>query len=61
MQQIGCWVQKAWTAMRNKEEGQALAEYGLVLVLVVIAAVVAVTYFRTELTSVFQRMGDALR
>jgi len=45
----------------RRQEGQALAEYGLLIVLIVLGLVVAVTFFRDQLVSVFQRMGNALR
>lgn len=38
-----------------------MAEYGLLLVLIVIGAIVGVVYFRDQLVAVFQRMANALR
>lgn len=47
-------------AFIRRSDGQAMAEYGLLLVLIVIGAVVGVIYFRDQLVAVFQRMASAL-
>ena len=44
----------------NNEEGQDLAEYGLVLLLVAIAAVVAVTAFGQQIAAVFTNITGQL-
>jgi len=54
------WLHHFLTPLR-RTEGQAMAEYGLLLVLIVIGAIVGVVYFRDQLVAVFQRMANALR
>ncbi len=54
------WLSTGLAPLR-RSEGQAMAEYGLLLVLIVIGVIVGVVYFRDQLVAVFQRMANALR
>ena len=42
------------------EEGQGMAEYGLILALVAVAAIIALTAIGTNLTPLFQSVADKL-
>jgi len=44
----------------NSEEGQSMAEYALILVLVSVAAIIVLTTLGGQITSVFQQITDAL-
>ncbi len=48
------------TALLNSEEGQGMAEYGLIIALVALAVVVALTALGGNLTSLFTRISGAL-
>ena len=52
-------VKKARLILRGNE-GQGLAEYALILVLISIAAIVIMTTMGTTITGVFQQVIDAL-
>ena len=41
-----------------REEGQGLVEYGLILILVAVAIVVALTLFGSELQELFSQVAD---
>jgi pilus assembly protein Flp/PilA len=44
----------------EREDGQAMVEYGLILALVSIAAIVVLGFIGTDVTAVFQSVDDAL-
>ena len=50
----------AYVAGLQKEEGQGLAEYALIIVLVSIAVVAALTAVGTEITDVFTTIQEKL-
>ena len=41
-----------------REEGQGLVEYGLILILVAVAIVVALSLFGTELQGLYSQVAD---
>ena len=53
-----------WHELRNRlsdEEGQTLAEYGLIMaVIAVVVITTAVLFFRDEIVAVFNRATDCL-
>lgn len=48
-----CWL-------KSREEGQTLAEYALILVLISIAAIIIMGTLGTEISNVFQDVVNAL-
>ena len=57
-------VLTGWQELRNRlsdEEGQTLAEYGLIMaVIAVVVITTAVLFFRDEIVAVFNRATDCL-
>ncbi len=53
-------MQNAYVGLREREEGQALVEYALILALVSLAAVVALTTLGTKITGVFNSINSKL-
>ena len=53
-------VQNAVAGVREREEGQALVEYALILALVSLAAVVALTTLGGKITGVFNSINSKL-
>lgn len=51
---------KKFASFLKKEEGQALAEYGLILALVAVATVVALTTMGTSLTTILDFISGKL-
>ncbi|HEY4537800.1 MAG TPA: Flp family type IVb pilin [Erysipelothrix sp.] len=49
---------KNW--LLNEESGQGMVEYGLILVLVSIVAIVALGKVGKNITSTFEKIGDGL-
>ncbi len=47
-------------AVRDREEGQAMAEYGIILALIAVICIVAVTAIGTDVNKAFGKIGDAL-
>ncbi len=50
----------AFTAAKEREEGQGLVEYALILVLVSIISIAALTLLGTTISEVFGTITDAL-
>ncbi len=50
----------AFTEIKEREEGQGLVEYALILVLVSVVAIFALTAIGTSVTGVFQQIADEL-
>lgn len=44
----------------REEEGAALAEYGILIAFIAIAAIVAVTFFGDKIKAKFSQYGNAL-
>ena len=44
----------------EREDGQAMVEYGLILALVSVVAIVALKLIGTDVTAVFQSIADAM-
>ena len=46
--------------LRTREEGQAFAEYGLIIALVAVALIVALGVFKDDIKAVLDDIGNAL-
>jgi pilus assembly protein Flp/PilA len=44
----------------KRDEGQSMAEYGLILALIAIVVILALTALGTEVRDVFQQVADAI-
>jgi Flp pilus assembly pilin Flp len=53
-------VQNAWFAARNRESGQTLVEYSLIIALVSLAAIVALGFLSGRINNLFSRAGNSL-
>jgi Flp pilus assembly pilin Flp len=53
-------VQNAWFAARDKESGQTLVEYALIIALVSLAAIVALGFLSGKINNLFSRAGNSL-
>lgn len=49
-------MQRWWQAMVRRQEGQSMAEYGLILALIAILAVAAVMAVGSQLSAVFENI-----
>lgn len=54
-------MKKLMNWLKNEESGQGMVEYGLIIVLVSIAAIVILTTLGGTLTNVFKKADDALK
>lgn len=60
MASVETWKAAAREALENGERGQGMVEYGLILALVSIAAIVILGTLGTNVTSVFTRVSNAV-
>ena len=52
---------KAFLTLRNREEGQAMVEYALILGLVSVVAIAALTAIGTNVNLIFQNIRKAMQ
>ncbi len=48
------------SVMRNDEQGQTMAEYGLIIALVAVVVIVAITLLGTNLSQLWTELADAI-
>jgi Flp pilus assembly pilin Flp len=53
-------VQTGWFAFRQKERGASMVEYAIMISMIAIVAVVAVTYFGSELSNEYDTIADSV-
>ena len=61
MEKLNSWLTKqyvAFTTFRDAQEGQTLAEYGLILFLIAVVCVLALTFLGTQIAE-YSRIGFA--
>ena len=46
--------------IRNDEQGQTMAEYGLIIALVAVVVIVAITLLGTNLSQLWTELADAI-
>jgi pilus assembly protein Flp/PilA len=51
---------KAFYALRDREEGQAMVEYALILALVSVVSIIALTAIGTNVNAIFDAVQNAL-
>jgi Flp pilus assembly pilin Flp len=65
MQHLATWVavnlQTTAARLRERQEGQTMAEYALILGLIAIAVILAVIFLREEIKNLFSRTGSSLK
>jgi Flp pilus assembly pilin Flp len=54
------WIARLYNLLKSDERGQGTAEYGLILILIVAAAVAAFAIFGPQLSALFTRVGSAI-
>jgi pilus assembly protein Flp/PilA len=60
MSNIKNWTLKKYVAMKHREEGQGLAEYGLILALVAVLCVTALGVLQGGISGVLSSVGTSL-
>lgn len=53
-------LQNTWFRLRNNESGQTLVEYGLIIAIVALGAVVALGFLSGKINDLFQKTGNKL-
>jgi pilus assembly protein Flp/PilA len=49
-----------WSGSVRREEGQGLAEYALILVLIAVVAIVALVFFGSQIRSMLSTVGNSI-
>jgi pilus assembly protein Flp/PilA len=60
MSKINNWVVRKVVAAKAKEEGQGLAEYGLILALIAVLCVAALTGLQGQIEATLDAVGAAM-
>ena len=59
MSKLQNWAAKKVVALKSREEGQGLAEYGMILALIAVVCIGVVTTLGTDIQGVFSAMSGA--
>ena len=54
-------LQNRYAELRDREEGQAYVEYGVLLAIVAIGLIVTMGFFRTDLVNAFNRIRTSIQ
>ena len=54
-------LQNRFAELRDREEGQAYVEYGVLLAIVAIGLIVTMGFFRTDLVNAFNRIRTSVQ
>ena len=57
---IAVRLHNAVANLRDREEGQGLVEYVVLIALIALAVIVAVTFFEDKLSTVFSKIGNTV-
>ena len=57
---IAARFQNAWFAARDKESGQTLVEYALIIALIGIGSIVALAFLSGKINDLFGKAGNTL-
>jgi Flp pilus assembly pilin Flp len=57
---MGDRTRSSATPLRDKERGQSLAEYALIVALIVLVALVALTFFGTQINDILSIIADRI-
>ena len=53
-------AQNTWFRFRNDEKGQTLVEYGLIIAIIALGAVLALTFLSGKINDLFSKTGNKL-
>ena len=53
-------AQNSWAALRDREEGQTMAEYGVVLAVITLGVILVLGFLSGAIEGAFQRVTDKL-
>jgi Flp pilus assembly pilin Flp len=60
MLKLSAFVQVAVASLRTREEGQTMAEYGVVLAVIVLAVIAAITLLAGNVSSALESVANVL-
>jgi Flp pilus assembly pilin Flp len=58
---VHSWVLEAADALRRREEGQTMAEYGVILAVITAAIITALVFLSGNIASVLGRVASAIK
>lgn len=57
---ISAWVDAALTPPSERERGQGLAEYALILALIAVLAILALVFLGSQIRTILSRVGTSI-
>ena len=60
MSKLSSWATKKYIEIKHREEGQGLAEYGLILALIAVVCIVALTTLGGNISTVLGELGGKI-
>jgi Flp pilus assembly pilin Flp len=65
MSNLATWIvvhtQTAFGRLRDRQEGQTMAEYALILGLIAIFVILALVFLRDQISDLFERTGSSVQ
>jgi Flp pilus assembly pilin Flp len=58
---VHAWVLEAADALRRREEGQTMAEYGVILAVITAAIITALVFLSGNIAGVLNRVASAVK
>jgi Flp pilus assembly pilin Flp len=58
---VHAWVLEAADALRRREEGQTMAEYGVILAVITAAIITALVFLSGNIAAVLSRVASAVK
>ena len=58
---VHAWVLEAADVLRRREEGQTMAEYGVILAVITAAIITALVFLSGNIASVLNRVASAVK
>jgi len=58
---VHTWVLEAADALRRREEGQTMAEYGVILAVITAAIITALVFLSGNIANVLNRVASAVK
>ena len=61
MTALAAYLQNTWFRLRERQEGQTMAEYALILGLIALFVIVMIVFLGGEIRNLFQKTGSSVQ
>ena len=61
MTALAVYLQNTWARLRDREDGQTMAEYALILGLIAVFVILMIFFLGGEIRDIFERTGSSVQ